>query len=72
MAGYLLPSSKLDVEPLLHLPSDPQTPVPYPSKVCYTPHHNGGPNAMLTTILLGYHQVAFPHCPNADGGVEAA
>ncbi len=49
MAGYLLPSSKLDVEPLLHLPSDPHAPVPYPSKVRHTPHHHGGPNATLTT-----------------------
>jgi len=46
--------------------------VPYPSKVRYTPTTMGAQTPRYQPILLGYHQVALPHRPDVDGGVEAA
>jgi hypothetical protein len=68
-AGYLLPSSKLDIEPLLHLPSDPHA---RPFDLSFNPDPTYPPNTnhtcpyTYTTIGFDVTIACPPPCPSFD------
>jgi hypothetical protein len=65
MARYLLPSSKLDIEPLLHLPSDPHA---HPFDLSFNPDPTSPPNTNhtcpYTTIGFNVTIACPPPCPS--------
>jgi hypothetical protein len=67
MTGYLLPSSKLDIEPLLHLPSDPHA---RPFDLSFNPDPTYPPNTNhtcpYTTIGFDVTIACPPPCPSFD------
>jgi hypothetical protein len=66
-AGYLLPTSKFTVEPMLHLPSDPNV---HPFDIAFDPDPALPPNVThtcpYTSISANITISCPPPCPNFD------